>query len=377
MSKIETLQNSLIYQMSLGSKELYHSNVWAWLIEQNHEFIKIFGFDDSYVRRAKRVGREEGDRDISIYLDDKDTGPVIVIENKLKSIPSTDQLKKYQEGLKERFHEGILTGIVLPTIVDDDNKVRDYPRWSFVNYQTISERILAILKTIKDGFSESNRSAIEEYCKDIAVMNEIVAEKASKTTKPFWDYDLDNLGLQDLINKVKASQFMRRFDEYLKQKSISFGPSFEHGHGFHNKKNTIDFRFVSKGEEKLRIGIQIEGDQFRRFAQLKDNDANNEKYGDIVFSAFKDIWFDGVFYGHRNDDSRRIKWPEMPEAGLETVLTHNYAQYRVKNDYCFVYQYAKLNDESFEYEPLIELIINNLILAKRLFDEYLANQTGE
>ena len=36
------LKNSLMYQMSLGSKELFHSNVWGWLLENDKSFIKVF-----------------------------------------------------------------------------------------------------------------------------------------------------------------------------------------------------------------------------------------------------------------------------------------------------------------------------------------------
>ena len=41
-NSIKFLENSLLYQMSLGSKELYHSNVWAWLIEKDPAFISAF-----------------------------------------------------------------------------------------------------------------------------------------------------------------------------------------------------------------------------------------------------------------------------------------------------------------------------------------------
>ena len=39
---IKKLSGSLIYKMSQGSKELYHSNIWSWLIEQDAEFINAF-----------------------------------------------------------------------------------------------------------------------------------------------------------------------------------------------------------------------------------------------------------------------------------------------------------------------------------------------
>ena len=36
------LKNSLIFQMSLGSKELFHSNVWAWLMKKEPQIINVF-----------------------------------------------------------------------------------------------------------------------------------------------------------------------------------------------------------------------------------------------------------------------------------------------------------------------------------------------
>lgn len=46
INTVNFLKNSMMYQMSLGSKELFHSNVWWWLIDNDKNFIKdllIFG----------------------------------------------------------------------------------------------------------------------------------------------------------------------------------------------------------------------------------------------------------------------------------------------------------------------------------------------
>ena len=42
LEKIEELHQSPIYAMSLCSKELFHSNFWAWLMEQDERFIELF-----------------------------------------------------------------------------------------------------------------------------------------------------------------------------------------------------------------------------------------------------------------------------------------------------------------------------------------------
>ena len=121
-SKVEFLKQSLLYQMSLGSKELYHSNVWAWLIENDPAFIKAFvpDFDDNtyeiveHEPEYKHVLREYNHRDIIIWLHKKgsDEKCFYVIENKIKSLQSESQLKDYSENLGDyTMLGGVVTGI--------------------------------------------------------------------------------------------------------------------------------------------------------------------------------------------------------------------------------------------------------------------------
>lgn len=87
---VQFLKDSLLYQMSLGSKELFHSNVWWWLIENDKNFIKVFipNFDPSIYKNGEYIWpkREEKHRDILIYLEDCNGNKYhIVIENKIKT----------------------------------------------------------------------------------------------------------------------------------------------------------------------------------------------------------------------------------------------------------------------------------------------------
>ena len=86
------LKKSLLFQMSLGSKELYHSNVWAWLIENDHDFVKVF-FPDfrKDIFNIVGVSRECRHRDVIIWLQksgdaSKEGKYYYVIENKIKSL---------------------------------------------------------------------------------------------------------------------------------------------------------------------------------------------------------------------------------------------------------------------------------------------------
>lgn len=63
----KNLKQSPMFAISLSSKELFHSNFWAWLIEYNPEYSKVF-FDDIDFNNKLFVKREEKNRDLSIHL---------------------------------------------------------------------------------------------------------------------------------------------------------------------------------------------------------------------------------------------------------------------------------------------------------------------
>ena len=118
--EIKFLKKSLMYQMSLGSRELFHSNVWAWLMEIDNNFIKVF-FDDLDIMQYKvvKICREKYNRDITIWLERKnvniDRFVYLVIENKIKTLPNIEQLEKYSEDLNGyRISKAVFTGLINP-----------------------------------------------------------------------------------------------------------------------------------------------------------------------------------------------------------------------------------------------------------------------
>ena len=360
---LNTLKNSLIYRMSLGSKELYHSNVWAWLIEKDPAFLGMFGFGEDVIKRVQRVGREEGNRDLSVYLTSDEQGqePIIIIENKLKSIPNKDQLRGYQNEVGDRFFAGVLTGICRPTIADADDKIRvqgdqGEKAWDFIDYKTIAERIKEIALTSK--LDERGLATVNEYCGDIAAMDALVKQKVGETLDPFWgdeNGDWNDLGLMDLVNKVRASGFIQYFKERWEKTGTPMPSKVEQG--FNNKKNTLGFFYCVSGQPT--IGIQIEGNQFRRVVYT---DRQGQKAKGL-FEEFAGSWFDGKYAGGKKKEKRYLNWPNWPKAEkMETKLTRSYGKYGEN----FVYQYAWLQAGQMSYESLYRFLEENLKIAKEL-----------
>lgn len=109
---IAQLSSSTTFQLSLGSKELFHSNFLYWLsIKDWSLFIKVMhklaNVDSFWWETGCKVEvrRESRNFDLSIYVqipkDQQDDTlrerwvPVLVLENKMKSLPYHEQLQRY------------------------------------------------------------------------------------------------------------------------------------------------------------------------------------------------------------------------------------------------------------------------------------------
>src|SRR5436305_1043609 len=93
---VRSLRDSPLFNLSLASKELFHSNFLGWLCEMYPQpagslFARFLKTAPSS-RGDIKVGRESKNTDLLITYSD---GQQLIIENKVKSIPSEEQLRKY------------------------------------------------------------------------------------------------------------------------------------------------------------------------------------------------------------------------------------------------------------------------------------------
>jgi len=97
------LSSSPLFNLSLSSKELFHSNFLAWLAQHYPDFFveicKELGCKADWSNAEWNVKREYKNFDLCITSDEK---IVMVLENKVKSIPTKAQLDEYVEKLKKK-----------------------------------------------------------------------------------------------------------------------------------------------------------------------------------------------------------------------------------------------------------------------------------
>ena len=345
-SKIERLKQSPIYAMSLGSKELFHSNFWAWLIDNNHIFAKVF-FPNIDASMIDWVGRECKHRDVSIYMKDQSC---YVIENKIKSIPMNEQLIKYYENTK-KFEHGILSGI------KETLDIEDKEHWSFLSYENISKNIRNILTSNDKIIIHTNEKLIYDYCDILLLLSDVVLDSLEQT-EGILEYNtrhLADIRFDDVYKKFKSEEFLQK---YLINSSelhdiVPSGFKLITRTDFSHKHAIIDIRFDM--QDKIVIGVQIEGNQFRIVAQKNIPNNCNEVYNDFLEYE----WFDS------NYDKLNHIFIFDNETSMRPRNGKTFNKYETSR-YSFVYQYFNLTDQTKQYDVLYKMILKYMNEASKI-----------
>lgn len=177
------ISNNVMFRLSLCSRELFHSNFWAWLIEkQPTQVLPIFVKDldlskidlsNFDVKREETVSKvmqkniytgkeinKKCNADISFKLGDT----LYIIENKFKSLPDSAQLNNYIEGKSN-------TKIILASFIKPYFELK--PNMSFVSYETILFGLQNVDLTV---FKEDEKSIIKNYIECLRLLVELKKE---------------------------------------------------------------------------------------------------------------------------------------------------------------------------------------------------------
>ena len=348
MHKYKELIDSPLFNVSLASRELFHSNLWAWIInkEKNNTFLSFISSIKDF--KQVQVYREKLNIDLLLDID----GKLIVVENKIKSLPNKQQLLMYQNKLGKKFYKGIIISLLKPSF--------ELPKgWCYISYREIID-VISKINFENDYYN----LLIKDYCKMINNICDIMDDFINSTKNTLY-YDYSNLELikfEDTCRKLKANQFVDYlYDELalshnaINEKSVY---NFDIYSDYSNKKSIINIAYTIKKDKakESRIGIQIEGNQYRRFVAKFNSDES----------------FDDIFETYLNLD-----WFEKYSVLEKKVFNHitgirnknGYCKYfgSGKNSYKFVYQYYYINDYTFD--SLFKTIKDDIRIIEELLQK--------
>lgn len=370
------LSSSPLFNLSLSSKELFHSNFLAWLAQHYPDFFveicKELGCKADWSKAKWNVKREYMNFDLCITSDEK---IVMVLENKVKSIPTKAQLDEYVEKLKKekKQYEGNIDLILLSlsTSFPDKQAIEDEKKWQIRNYKDLCTATRKHMQLINNQY---HKALIEDYCSFVATLHECSESWKVKDSSFFLlpnDNDsnrkeLKELRIADLQDKIWYSQLLEKLNSRLKEKS-----QWDVQHGMDIKKIAKDngacltkiftnFGFThGQGllEAKIKVTqdyvllIQIQGNKYCRAIEwIKEDQGDHNKFWEMTKDIMNKKGF-SFFQFKKNDP---INFPSICNNEKTIKDTTRYGETRNFNKYGskFLYQYKVIKKEATVSEVL-------------------------
>ena len=190
------IESTLNYQLSLSNLELYHSNLFAVVLEKsefiNHKFFSnVIDINKKYT--DLKVYREKNSIDLTIEVIDEDGKThVIFIENKVKSLPDENQLIRYSE--KDSNAKGILLSLVEPGFKLPDS----WFRRSYVE-------LIKYYRDLLDKVDETFRLFLKDYIEYMENVEKFIGKVSYGESYYFEESNnkvLEGMRLRSVIEKI-------------------------------------------------------------------------------------------------------------------------------------------------------------------------------
>ena len=256
------IENTLNYQLSLSNLELYHSNLFAVVLEKsgfiNHKFFSnVIDINKKYT--DLKVYREKNSIDLTIEVIDEDRETyVIFIENKVKSLPDENQLIRYSE--KDSNAKGVLLSLVEPGFELPES-------WFRRSYGELTEYYNYLLEKVDETFRLFLIDYIN-YMKNVEKFIEKISYGESYFLEESSNKVLDGMRLRSVIEKIHYANLQNKISD-LGYKTYS--GRIKGGHHF-----GIDLPIEGT---KSSFDIQIQGNQYRHKVNFSLED--KAKLGDL------------------------------------------------------------------------------------------------
>lgn len=290
----DALKGESVFQLSLHSKELFHSNVIAW-------FCETFPVEATRVlahwvpernTSVHRIQRERKNLDLVIEL--PGLAPVI-IENKVFSPPDEQQLDEYAtKDLKELDDSTlILLSLGAPTWQDSFYRSTSGSLWKYVSYRQLA----TVLRETVQGISGFDGDLLRRYVKFIALLQDLVEEVGQPGAHDPIEVDtytreiLGSIRLHDAIGKLRARSAIAAVERSMAHEK-ELGEIVFHANFTNSQPLMEAFILCENGDS---IGWQLQGTQWRLAIKTAVHMGGSTELRDLRFQHADqnyEGWFD-------------------------------------------------------------------------------------
>ncbi len=290
----DALKGESVFQLSLHSKELFHSNVIAW-------FCEAFPVEATRVlahwvpernTSVHRIQRERKNLDLVIEL--PGLAPVI-LENKVFSPPDERQLDEYAEKDLQEIDDPtlILLSLGAPTWQDSFYTSASGSIWKYVSYRELATELREAVQDIS-GF---DGDLLRRYVKFITLLQDLVDEVGQPGAHDSIEVDTDtreilgSIRLHDAIGKLRARSAIAAVARSMASEE-ELGEIIFHANFTNSQPLMEAFVLCENGDS---IGWQLQGTQWRLAIKTAVHIGGSTELRDLRYAyadhVYKD-WFD-------------------------------------------------------------------------------------
>ena len=319
---IKALKSSPIFNLSLSSKELFHSNFIAWLIsEYPNEMWRIFSKYTSLETSKYKIKKDSVDREqkhIDIMFDVVEIGgeekkPIkIIIENKVKSLPYIEQLEKYAETFQNAIC--ILLTLSEPEHLTTDSKVikTKHQEWHIITYSMFVNELSSIdfnyqlSNNVDDQNPVYHKKILKDYINFVNLLVEINEKTKINNLNEQFDWygstfnALDKIRLADFYIKKKCENMALLIKTEIKKLGVGDEKSITVSSSIVRSTNG-EFRLYYEFNDRVFVSMEVSRMYYRKLVYVRNKYEKNKKTvkykkqynaNDEVFPFYKNLnWF--------------------------------------------------------------------------------------
>lgn len=245
---VRELESNPILAMSLGSRELFHSNLLAWFISSYEPVARGLGLPGEVC-----VLREKEHTDLLIKHDDQ---RLMIIENKVFALPDTSQLARLGDPPRSSAAELVLLSLTPPGWPDGSWTSPAGNRWTWLSYAQLSAKLRPALPAVAAADAYAG-ATLERWLDHLAHLDGL-ARMAGRPSQddPVMLPEAQRAALRDA--RLDAPVQKMRYQQVaagLAARGVSATAGFTRGLGLVQK--------FTEDPDGQRWGWQLQGDQFR------------------------------------------------------------------------------------------------------------------
>lgn len=289
----ERLIANPLFALSLGSRELFHTNFLAWLLESYPEMIA--SLTSSSLAREFEVHREKYNFDLLIVFKDGGSPSSLVVEVKVKDTPRIEQLERYDE--KILANKQILGASPEKLLLSLTKAPLGIPNsWRVANLEQLASEIdkasagctfaedhFTLVRLYRDLCRELNSLVSKIIETDISSRDFLFARTGQEATCKYVDETLEDLRFLATLEKHRASKLCEEFKRRSKDHCFGrFRPIFKNG--FDRKQAHVggSIQIPTDRESnfpKLKLEVHLQGKQYRRMLSFDGFKFSNRTEG--------------------------------------------------------------------------------------------------